>query len=296
MKLGIFVFLAMACRLSAAEDAEPTPIVIWHGMGDSCCNPLSMGSIMRMIKRSIPNVYIHSLEIGKGIMSDTLNGFFMPIPQQISLACDKIRDDPKLAGGFNAMGFSQGGQFLRALVQQCDGVNMKSLITFGGQHQGVFGFPNCPANVDFCDSLRDILNRAAYNPTVQARLVQAEYWHDAIDLDAYKTKNIFLPDINNEVTINQDYKDRLKSLEKFVMVRFNNDTMVQPLSSEWFGFYAEGQDDVEVPLEETELYKQDRLGLKEMNENGQLVFLETDGEHLQFSEEWFNKHILHYLQ
>ena len=43
-----------------------------------------MGSIMRMIRRQIPDIYIHSLEIGNGIVSDTLNGFFMPIPEQVS--------------------------------------------------------------------------------------------------------------------------------------------------------------------------------------------------------------------
>ena len=41
---------------------------------------------------------------------------------------------------------------------------------------------------------------------------------------------------------------------------------------------------------------QDRLGLKVMDENGQLVFIATDGEHLQFSTAWFNENILQYLQ
>jgi len=164
--LASFIFIQFFLLISAADQ---TPLVIWHGMGDSCCNPLSMGSIMRMIRRQIPDIYIHSLEIGNGIVSDTLNGFFMPIPEQITLACNKIKSDPQLSNGFNAMGFSQGGQFLRAVVQQCEGIQVKNLISFGGQHQGVFGFPNCPSTVNFCDSLRDILNKAAYNPLVQAR-------------------------------------------------------------------------------------------------------------------------------
>lgn len=64
------------------------------------------------------------------------------------------------------------------------------------------------------------------------RLVQAEYWHDAVNTQEYLTKNIFLPDINNENVINQMYKDRLTSLNKFVMVKHLNDTMVEPLESE----------------------------------------------------------------
>lgn len=33
--------------------------------------------------------------------------------------------------------------------------------------------------------------------------VQAEYWHNPYEENAYKNKNIFLADINNEKTINQ---------------------------------------------------------------------------------------------
>jgi len=289
--LSLWASLLVACSATS-----PTPIVIWHGMGDSCCSPLSMGSITRMVKGLVPGVYVRSLEIGNGIVSDTLNGFFMPIADQITLACDKVKGDPKLANGFHAMGFSQGGQFLRALVQKCEGIQMKNLITFGGQHQGVAGFPNCPVGGPICDSIRDLVNTAAYRPVIQNRLVQAQYWHDAADEDAYKTQNIFLPELNNEVTVNEEYKQRLGSLDNFVMVRFNNDTMVQPLSSEWFGFYEPGQDVIEAPLEETAIYKEDRLGLKVMNEAGKLVFLDTDGEHLQFSNAWFEQHILQYIQ
>lgn len=32
------------------------------------------------------------------------------------MACDKIRADPKLENGFNAIGFSQGGQFLLVIL------------------------------------------------------------------------------------------------------------------------------------------------------------------------------------
>lgn len=42
---------------------------------------------------------------------------------------------------YNAIGFSQGGQFLRAVAQRCPG-GMKKLISFGGQHQGVYGRSN----------------------------------------------------------------------------------------------------------------------------------------------------------
>ena len=47
--------------------ASNTPVVIWHGMGDSCCNPLSMGSIKSMIEKNISGIYVKSLEIGSSV-------------------------------------------------------------------------------------------------------------------------------------------------------------------------------------------------------------------------------------
>ena len=32
---------------------SPTPIVIWHGMGDNCCHSFSMGRIKQMLEEHI---------------------------------------------------------------------------------------------------------------------------------------------------------------------------------------------------------------------------------------------------
>jgi palmitoyl-protein thioesterase len=50
--------------------------------------------------------------------------------------CEMIANDPALQNGFNAIGFSQGGQFLRAVAQRCPTPRMRNLITVGSQHQG----------------------------------------------------------------------------------------------------------------------------------------------------------------
>jgi palmitoyl-protein thioesterase len=65
--------------------------------------------------------------------------------------------------GYNAIGFSQGGQFLRAVAQRCP-LGMKNLITLGGQHQGVYGLPNCPAlSKKTCEYFREMLSYGAYS-------------------------------------------------------------------------------------------------------------------------------------
>ena len=89
---------------------------------------------------------------------------------------------------------------------------------------------------------------------VQNDLVQAEYWHDPTKEEEYKSKSIFLADINNERAKNQTYIKNLMKLNTFVMVKFNNDTMVEPVDSEWFGYYKPGQTEEMMTLQESDLY------------------------------------------
>lgn len=178
-------------------------------------------------------------------------------------------------------------------MQKCPSVNVKNLITVGGQHQGVFGLPNCPSlTTKTCEYLRQILNYAAYAGWVQRFLVQATYWHDPLNEDVYKTRSTFIAEINNEREINQDYIDRLQKLEKFVMVKFENDTIVTPVETSWFGFYKPGSDRELITLEESEIFTQDKLGLKKMKEEGKLVFLAMEGNHMQISREWFVENVI----
>lgn len=50
-------------------------------------------------------------------LQDTLTGFVGDANKQIDDVCQQIRSNNKLSAGFNALGLSQGGQFL--LVANC---------------------------------------------------------------------------------------------------------------------------------------------------------------------------------
>lgn len=284
--------LFFSCFLTIAF-AATTPVVLWHGMGDSCCNPLSMGSIKGLIEKQVKGVYVKSLEIGSNIVEDTENGFLMNVNKQIDIVCDQLAKDSKLQSGYNAIGFSQGGQFLRAIAQKCPNPPMLNLISVGGQHQGVYGFPRCPGdNSTLCDIVRKLLNLGAYNSFVQNNLVQAEYWHDPLQEDEYKSKSVFLADLNQENRKNATQKNNLLKLKNFVLVKFLQDSMVDPRDSEWFGFYKPGQSKDLFTLFESPLYQEDWLGLKVMNSTGRLHFLASPGDHLQFTEQWFIDNIV----
>jgi len=268
---------------------EYRPVVLWHGMGDDCCNPQSMGFLKSTIEQYLPGVYVFSIKIGATMEEDQMNGFFENVNDQVAFVCSELAANANLSNGFNAVGFSQGSQFLRAYIERCNNPPVYNLVSIGGQHQGVYGLPKCPGvNSSVCEYVRELLDEGAYWGWVQDFLVQAEYWHDPFDEASYVEDCVFLPDINNEgPNKNVTYKKNLLSLNKFAMVRFTEDSMVQPIASEWFGFYVAGQDNITQTLQQSDLYIEDWLGLQEMDKNSQLDFLSVVGDHLQFSLEWF---------
>ena len=77
---------------------------------------------------------------------------------------------------------------------------------------------------------------------------------------------------------------------------FKEDTMVQPKETSWFQFYKKGQDVEVEKFEESDIYTKDLLGLQQMHKQGKLVFLESPGNHLQMSLEFFSEHVLQHLK
>jgi len=73
-----------------------------------------------------------------------------------------------------------------------------------------------------------------------------------------------------------------------VLVKFIQDFSVKPPDSKWCEYYQNGTDSVVLPAEE--------LGLSYFSENGKLHFLSKDGNHLQFTTQWFEENIVPLFQ
>jgi palmitoyl-protein thioesterase len=54
-------------------------------------------------------VYVRSVMVGDSAAADTMHGFFGSVNQQVDEVCATLAADKQLAGGFNAVGFSQAG-------------------------------------------------------------------------------------------------------------------------------------------------------------------------------------------
>ncbi|KAI0790670.1 alpha/beta-hydrolase [Abortiporus biennis] len=268
---------------------EPRPLVIWHGMGDSYGSP-GMLEFINEIKEMHPGIFVHSIYLDEDLKEDQRAGFLGNVNLQLGNVTEQLRDIPELSQGFDAIGFSQGGQFLRAYVERYNSPPINNLITFGSQHMGVSDFPLCRRWDLVCQFARRAARGNVYTEWAQENLVQAQYYRDPTQLPQYLSSNHFLTDINNELdeSVNETYAENLSSLNKLILVLFSEDKTVVPKETSWFGSYAPPEDHDDygktiIPMRLQTLYTEDRIGLKTLDERGDVVLETCEGEHMQLS-------------
>ncbi len=133
------------------------------------------------------------------------------------------------------------------------------------------------------------MKMGVYSPIVRSQVVQAQYFKDPSNLRAYYENNQFLLNINNDhpdpKQRNQTYAQNMKSLQGFYMYMFERDSVVIPRESSWFALKDHNGLKIKYLTDQQE-YREDRLGLKTLNERGALYFRKLPGEHLQLSTEF----------
>ncbi len=288
---GLAAAASSSSSSSSSSDDTPLPVVIWHGLGDSFSGE-GIQAVAALADAVHPGTFVHSISVaGDDASADRSATFFGNVSAQVDAVCAQLAAHPILstAPAVDALGFSQGGQFLRAYVQRCNRPPVRSLVTFGSQHNGIAEFRECGASDFLCRGAMALLRFNTWSSFVQSRLVPAQYFRDPADLPAYLEGSQFLADINNERPArNHDYKKNLASLKKFVMFLFEDDTMVHPRESSWFGeVSAETQES--VPLRKRQIYKEDWLGLRELDDKGALVFRSITADHMQIPEAVLNE-------
>ncbi|KAK4475185.1 hypothetical protein MN116_000773 [Schistosoma mekongi] len=273
--------------------SDNMPVVLWHGMGDHGASIYTQ-SLSQLIKRLKPETYVKCITTNDSYIEDVRDTVFLSINEQLENVCRMISKDKNLSKGLHMIGISQGGIFVRALVQKCNLSNVGSVISIGGPQQGVFGVPRCidKGFVPYCSWFHKLLSYVVYTKYVQNRVVQAQYWHDPVKEDVYRKYSQFLADINQENQVNETYRENMKKIQRFVLVKFLNDTVLIPKESEWFGFYRTGSLSDITRLQDSILYTEDRLGLQELDRRGDLHFIEKEGDHLQINLKWFISNIV----
>ncbi|KAG7843405.1 hypothetical protein KL942_000501 [Ogataea angusta] len=204
--------------------SNSTSVVIWHGMGDTY-NSTGMQAVKTILEEEIPNVFIHSVYLDLDETKDQRLSILGDLNTQIRDVCDQLDSIPELKNGFNAVGFSQGGLFLRSAMELC-GLPIKTLVTYGSPHNGVTDLPPCSEGNWLCERRNSILRRQIYNENVQNSVVQAQYFRDVYNFEKYLENSAFLKFVNNEFVKDIQYVRNLTKLEKLVMVMFTKDDML----------------------------------------------------------------------
>jgi len=87
---------------------------------------------------------------------------------------------------------------------------------------------------------------------------------------------------------------RFSDLNGALLIKFTEDTMIYPKETAWF--QTVDANDVVQPLNATDFYNKDYIGLKNLVEAGKVKFEAFEGNHLQFSKTQISEIIIPFLK
>eukprot|EP00979_Chaetoceros_neogracilis_P008316 scaffold1853_cov287-Chaetoceros_neogracile.AAC.18 len=306
------------------DPSASLPSVTAHGMGDSCFNEGSMQYITDRVA-DLTHQYATCIPTGDNHHDDVLNGYFMSMNENIDIFAQKVKADPKLSNGFNAVGFSQGNNVLRGYIAKYNDPPVHTFLSINGVNAGISAVPYCIPSMStnntfrnetvadsrlspnprlhnkICDALMEVASHRAYSEFSQTHSFQANYWRDPrrvekLDYQTYSQ----LAELGNEgLDQNEVLNDNFAKTQKFVWVLATEDTIVWPKEGEqWGAPNSEAEDpfvDI-LPMKDTEWYQKDLFGLKTADEAGKFHYEEFAGDHLRFEftdfDVWIRKYFL----
>ncbi|OIV92785.1 hypothetical protein TanjilG_00919 [Lupinus angustifolius] len=283
----IFIFIFIIFPTS-----HSIPFILIHGIADQCDHPGVKKLTEKLI--SFSGVEGYCVEVGNG----SWDSWLMPLLNQTKVVCEKVKQMKELKDGYNIVGLSQGNLIGRGVVEFCEGgPPVKNFISLSGPHAGTASVPLCGSGI-LCIIADNIIKGGIYSDYAQEHLAPSGYLKLPNAMPAYLDKCRFLPLLNNELPDkrNSTYKERFSSLQNLVLIMFEEDTVLIPKETSWFGYYPDGAFDPILPPQQTKLYTEDWIGLKTLNEAGRVKFIRASGGHIGISDTDMKNYVVPYLK
>lgn len=142
-----------------------------------------------------------------------------------------------------------------------------------------------------------MLESSKWSGWTQRNVVPAQYYRDPSAGDEQWEKYLemsgWIADVNNDrEEKNGVYRERVvRRLSRLVMLMWSGDETVVPKESAWFAELEREEDEDDEAkrkvrwLRETEGYKGDWIGMKTLDQEGRLEFLEVEGGHMELDDD-----------
>ena len=287
---------------------QPRPVVILHG---ASADANKMRDTEMWVREALPRAHVVNLDLGNGL----LDSVGRPLYWQVEQFAAEVKADPRLAGGFNLIGYSQGSVVGRAYIQKHNTPKVYNFISWAGPQAGQFGLPlqetalPRPVSRLLTSSLLPVLRPLLLWSHLQNRVSLSNLWRCPSQPDCTGSAP-FIADINNEAEEpsrrNATYASNMASLSNLVLVASPADQIVVPWQSAAFAQLeadprGKSFGTILKPLVDSTLFREDRIGLKTLHARNKLHIALANVSHFEFprgagKDEVFDKYTLPFLK
>ena len=304
--LATGVLVAAAALPPVAERQATTlsanalkPVILYHGLNSDAT---MMDTIASVIEADHPGTVATSLPLFEGAV-----GSVSPLQDQISGVAAAIRqlvanDTALYSKGYNLVCHSQGAAVCRMAISEMDDHAVETFVSLAGAQMGCYGADfltnayNAAGGAATGDPALDVLVdqlvasggaaltehawQLSYETELKHRLSLAQLWRDPRHLVEYYAHSPVLPRHTENAT--RRHRDNLVRLPRAVFTVGSTpmggalfEGGIEPWQTAIFG--ADDGSGTIVPLEAHDWYAKDTLGLRALNEAGNLTLTVVPG-------------------
>lgn len=216
------------------DEKETLPVLLFHGANDNCYG-------LRNLTQSL---YENTnSEIICVVIGEKKDSVFRTLEYLIDAACDFTKSiATKLKNGYHVLGHSTGGLIARGIIEKCE--TGDKVITYFGVGVPQMGVSKMPMSEEGIINkfFSKVVDTFIYLYFCKNYLSAVSFYKNMYDLKTYYSeKTFYIKDINNEVHINEQFRNRIKGLKYLLSIGFEEESYLIPKESVNFEFFDDNK-------------------------------------------------------